>query len=199
MRNRAKALAAALVAAASAWVVGAAAGPVVAIKARAPICAKPAWTKGILPITPQNYYNAIECGKLGGENPPCVFCDTALCRNDDFDVAFYTGYKAVAYEVWQAVRQKRAAPTPDYGQAKRTKVTIGITEAKGAGNPPADLVLKRGGKVVAPIDRSATANGRRATFEYAPFAPTAPVTIEMVGRTRTIACTIEPAVLARLR
>ena len=94
-----------------AGVIGAA-GPVLAIKGQAPAGVKPPWTKGIAPITPQGYYNAIECGKLGGENPPCVFWDTALCRNDDFDVAFYTGYKAVAYEVWQAVRQKRQLPRP---------------------------------------------------------------------------------------
>jgi len=182
-----------------AGVIAAAAGPVVAIKAQAPAGVKPPWTKGIAPITPQGYYNAIECGKIGGENPPCVFWDTALCRNDDFDVAFHTGYKAVAYEVWQAVRQKHPAPTPDYNQAQRTKVTIGITEARAAGNAIADLVVKRAGRVVAPVDRSSSANGRRATFEYAPFAPTAAVTIEMIGKRRTIACTIDPVVLSRLR
>ena len=78
-------------------------------------------------------------------------------------------------------------------------MTIGITEATGAKNPVADLVVKRAGKVVAPVDHSSTANGRRATFAYAPFAPTDPVTIEMIGKTRTIACTIDPVVLSRLR
>src|SRR4051794_13451304 len=51
--------------------------------------AKPIWEKGIAPITPESYYNAIECGKQGG-NPACVFWDTGLCKNPDFELAMYT-------------------------------------------------------------------------------------------------------------
>jgi hypothetical protein len=78
----------------------------------------PAWNKGIQPISAENYYNAIECGKQGGDNPACVFWDTDLCKNDDFDLAGYTGYKQVAYEVWTAVRRKQPAPQPSYGAAQ---------------------------------------------------------------------------------
>jgi hypothetical protein len=42
----------------------------------------PPWNKGILPISAESYYNAIECGKQGGDNPACVFWDTDICKND---------------------------------------------------------------------------------------------------------------------
>ena len=71
---------------------------------------KPAWNKGILPISPESYYNAIECGKQGGDDPPCVFWDTGLCPTEDFTLAWYTPYKQVAYEVWLAVRKKQPPP-----------------------------------------------------------------------------------------
>src|SRR3954466_4691780 len=74
----------------------------------------PAWNKGIQPISRDSYYNAIACGKQGGERPLCVFYDADLCKNDDFTLALFTPYKMVAYEVWQAVRQHREAPTPSY-------------------------------------------------------------------------------------
>ncbi|MCX6550588.1 MAG: hypothetical protein NTY02_06230, partial [Acidobacteria bacterium] len=35
--------------------------------------ATPAWNKGMLPISAESYYHAIECGKQGGDDPPCVF------------------------------------------------------------------------------------------------------------------------------
>jgi hypothetical protein len=34
---------------------------------------------------------------------------------------------------------------------------------------------------------------------YAPFAPTAPLTIEIVGKAKTITCTVPPDVLASFR
>src|SRR4051794_29372978 len=68
---------------------------------------EPPWSKGILPISPESYYNAIECGKKGGADPTCVFWDTGLCRNDDFALAMYTPYKQVAYDVWTAVQKKQ--------------------------------------------------------------------------------------------
>ena len=52
--------------------------------------ATPPWNKGILPISPESYYHAIECGKQGGDDPPCVFWDTGLCLNDDFTPVSYT-------------------------------------------------------------------------------------------------------------
>src|SRR5262245_36723160 len=81
----------------------------------------PPWTRGIVPINQESYYNAIECGKQGGADPPCVFWDTGLCKNPDFVLTFYTPYKAVAYEVWQAVSRKQPPPQPDYAAARRTR------------------------------------------------------------------------------
>ena len=76
--------------------------------------AQPPWSKGIAALGPESYYHAIECGKQGGDDPPCVFWDSGLCKNDDFAMAMYTPYKQVAYEVWQAVRKKQAPPQPNY-------------------------------------------------------------------------------------
>jgi hypothetical protein len=169
------------------------------IKAQARSGGTPPWTKGILPITPESYYQAIECGKQGGADPPCVFWDTGLCKNDDFAIAMYTPYKQVAYEVWTAVRQKQPAPTPNYQAARQTRVTIGITPARGAKNELTNLVLKRAGKAIAPVDRSIGGGGGRFTFDTAAFAATAPLTIDMVGKARTISCAIDVATLKSFR
>jgi hypothetical protein len=177
---------------------GAAAAPRV-VKAQVPAGITPPWTKGIVPITPEGYYNAIACGKQGGQNPPCVFWDTGICKNEDFDLAFYTGYKAVAYEVWQAVRAKQPAPKPDYAQAQRTRVTIGVTTVRGSKNEITDFVLKRGAKSIPYVDRNSTSNGKRFTFDYPAFAPGSALTMDLVGTTRTVSCRAEPAVLARFR
>ena len=120
--------------------------------------ATPPWDKGMIPINAESYYHAIECGKQGGEDPPCVFWDTGLCKNDDFTLAFYSAYKQVAYEVWTAVRKKQPAPQPSYQAAQRTRVTIGVTPVPGSKNAFTDLVLKRGGKAVPPAVR--TVSGR---------------------------------------
>jgi hypothetical protein len=169
------------------------------IKAQARAAATPAWSKGILPINPESYYNAIECGKQGGEDPPCVFYDTGLCKNDDFTLALYTAYKSVAYEVWRVVRQRQPAPTPNYQEAQRTHVTVGVTLARGSKNPLKDLVLKRGGRAVTPLDRSVADGGGRFTFDYPAFAATADVTLDLVGQIKTISCLIEQPVLAQFR
>lgn len=174
--------------------------PVVAqIKAQARAGAVPPWSKGILPINPERYYQAIECGKQGGQDPPCVFWDTGLCKNDDFVLAMYTPYKMVAYEVWRVVSQKQPAPTPNYAEAQRTRVTVGLTPVRGSKNVLSDLVLKRGGRVVAPVDRSLSGGGGRFTFDYPAFASTAGLTLDLVGKEKTISCTIDRAVLAQFR
>src|SRR5262245_16248846 len=116
------------------------------IKAQARPAPTPAWSKGILPISSESYWNAVECGKQGGQDPPCVFYDTGLCKNDDFTLALFTPYKMVAYEVWRAVQQKKPAPTPSYPQAQQTRITVRVTQVRGSKNSFADLVLKRGGK-----------------------------------------------------
>lgn len=154
---------------------------------------KPAWEKGIQPINPESYYQAIECGKLGGA---CVFWDTGLCKNADFELAMYTPYKMVAYEVWRLVSQKQPPPQPNYAEAQRTHITIGVTQVRGSKNVLTDLVLKRGGKPVAPTARAGTS---RYTFDFPAFAPSAGVTLDLVGKTQTISCAIDAATLRRMR
>jgi hypothetical protein len=83
------------------------------IKAQVRSAPTPPWNKGITAINAESYYNAIECGKQGGDSPACLFWDTDLCKNDDFVLAWYTPYKQVAYEVWSALRQKKAAPAAE--------------------------------------------------------------------------------------
>jgi len=169
------------------------------IKAIARPATTPAWDKGILPISAESYWNAVECGKQGGADPACVFWDTGLCKNDDFALAFYTPYKMVAYEVWNAVRQKQPAPTPNYQEAQRTRITIGVTPVRGSKNPFTDLILKRGTRVIENVDRSVEAGGGRFTFDYPAFAATAAVNLDLVGRVKTISCLISQSVLTQLR
>ena len=159
--------------------------------------ATPPWSKGIIAISPESYYHAIECGKQGGDDPPCVFWDNGLCRNDDFAIAMYTPYKQVAYEVWQAVRKKQAPPQPNYQAAQRQRVTVGITPVKGSTNVLTNLILRRGGKPVAAVDGSVAS--ARWTFDYPAFAPSGTVTLEMVGKARTISCTIDQKTLGSFR
>ncbi len=167
------------------------------IRATARPGATPLWNNGIQQISPESYYNAIECGKQGGADPACVFWDTGLCENDDFTLAAFTGYKQVSYEVWAAVRRDRPAPQPNYQAARRTRVTITATPADGSDNVLTDLVLTRGGTAVRPVERSIR-NGR-FTWDYDAWSPAAAVTLDMVGETRTISCTIPVSVLAQFR
>jgi hypothetical protein len=169
------------------------------ITARAREVTTPAWDKGILPISSESYYNAIDCGKLGGDDPPCVFWDKGLCENPDFALALYTPYKAVAYEVWQAVRRMQPAPTPNYRQAQQTRITVGVTPVRGSKNPLKDLRLLRGGKPVAPVARSVATGDARFTFDYPAFAATSGITLELAGSAGTLTCTIPQSVMARFR
>jgi hypothetical protein len=159
----------------------------------------PPWDKGIQPISRDSYYNAIECGKKGGQRPACVFYDAELCKGDDFTLAMYTPYKQVAYEVWQAVSRKQEPPTPSFADAQRTRITVGVTPVAAAKNPLSALVIKRGGKVVKPATQSLDAGGGRFIFDFAAFAPTEDVTIEMTGKARTVSCLIDKAILTQLR
>ena len=169
------------------------------IKGQARSAPTPPWDKGILPISPESYWHAVGCGKQGGQDPPCVFWDTGLCKNDDFTLALFTPYKMVAYEVWSVVRQKKDPPTPNYQQAQRTRVTVGVTPAKGSKNPLKDLVLKRGGNVVPPVSRAIAIGDARYTFDYPAFAATADITLELAGQVKTISCVIEKSVLTQFR
>lgn len=178
------------------WVSGAVAQAPVQVKATLPAGTLPAWEKGIQPINSESYYQAIECGKQGG-NPACVFWDTGLCKNPDFEIAMYTPYKSVAYEVWRVVSQKQPAPQPNYAEAQRTRITVGITPVRGSKNALTDFVLKRGGKPVAPTARELST--RRFTFDFPAFAPTAAITFDMIGKTGTVSCSIDAATLKRMR
>ena len=169
------------------------------VKAQVRPAPTPAWHKGILPINQENYWNAVECGKQGGEDPPCVFFDTGLCKNDDFALTLYTPYKMVAYAVWNAVRQKQPAPTPNYAEAQRTRITVGVAPVRGSKNVLTDLVLKRAGRAVAPVDRSISDGGGRFTFDYPAFAATGDVTLDLVGRAKTVSCLLDHASLTALR
>jgi hypothetical protein len=159
----------------------------------------PPWNKGILPISPESYYNAIECGKQGGQDPPCVFWDTGLCKNPDFTLAMYTPYKSVAYEVWRVVSNKQPPPTPNYQEAQRTRVTVGITLVRGSKNPLTSFVLKHGGRTMMPVDRSLSDGGGRFTFDFPAFAPNADVTLDLVGQAKTVSCRVPQDVLTTFR
>jgi len=169
-----------------------------AIRATVP-ASNPAWSKGIQPLNRDSYYHAIECGKQGAAQPSCVFYDADLCKNDDFVLSFYSPYKQVAYEVWGAVSRKRPAPTPSYQAAQQTRVVIGITPVRGAKNQIADVRVKRGGKTIEADTRTIDGTSGNFIFGFPPFAPTASITLEMVGKARTLSCVLDRAVLSRLR
>ena len=168
------------------------------IKATVP-ASTPAWTKGIQPLTRDSYYHAIECGKQGAAEPSCVFYDAGLCKNEDFVLALYSPYKQVAYEVWGAVSRKRPVPTPSYQAAQQTRVVIGITPVRGAKNQIANVLVKRGGKTIEPDTRTIDGTSGNFIFGFPPFAPTATITLDMVGKGRTISCVLDRAALSRLR
>jgi len=176
------------------------AAPAVAqVTAQLPGGIAPAWEKGIQPINRDNYWNAVECGKQGGEQPLCVFYDTGLCKNDDFTLALFTPYKLVSYEVWRVVRLHQPAPTPSYQAAERTRVTLGIKPVAGGKNPIASVVIKRDDRVVKPATQSLDAGGGNFIFDPAAFASTADITIEMTGRAKTVSCLVPRDVLSRFR
>jgi hypothetical protein len=170
------------------------------IKAQLPRGAMtPAWDKGIQPISRESYWNAVECGKQGGQRPLCVFYDADLCKNGDFTLALFTPYKQVAYEVWQAVRQKQDPPTPSYGDAQRTRITLGVTPVAGSKNPVTGAAIKRGGRVVKPATQSLDGSGGRFIFDFQAFAPTEDITLELTGSARTQTCLVDKSILAKFR
>jgi hypothetical protein len=169
------------------------------VKAQVPAGIKPPWDKGIQPISSESYWHAVACGKQGGDNPPCVFYDTGLCKNEDFALSLYTPYKMVAYTVWHAVRQGKEPPTPSYPEAERTRVVIGVTPVAGSKNPIETVEIVRGGRTVKPVSKAVDGSRGTFTFDFPAFAPTSGITLQLVGRARTITCAIDRAVLGRLR
>lgn len=169
------------------------------VRAQVPADIKPAWNKGIQPISRESYWHAVDCGKQGGAQPRCVFYDAEFCKNDDFTLSLYTPYKKVAYEVWQAVSQKREPPTPSYPEAQRTKVVLGIKPGRGSRNLLTALRLQRGGRAVQPVSQVLDGGGGTFIFDFPAFAPTGSVTIELVGKAGTVSCLVASTVLARMR
>ena len=169
------------------------------VTAQLPANITPAWTKGIQAINQENYWNAVACGKQGGQRPLCLFYETELCRNGDFELAMFTPYKKVAYEVWQAVRAKQDPPTPSYSEAQRTRITVKLTPKPAAKNPLTGVDIRRDGKVVKPVSQFFDAGIGNFTFDFPAFAATSGITLDMVGKTRTVSCAIPQPVLAEMR
>jgi hypothetical protein len=169
------------------------------VKAQLPGAITPPWTSGIQPINRDSYWNAVACGKQGGQRPLCVFYDAVLCPNDDYTLAMFTPYKMVAYEVWRAVNQKLEAPTPSYAEAQRTRISVKLTPKAAAKNPVTGLTIKRGEQVVKPASQSIDAGVGTFIFDFPAFAPTADLSLEMAGKARTVSCAINQSVLSALR
>lgn len=169
------------------------------VKAELPGGITPPWSSGIQAINRDNYWNAVACGKQGGQRPLCVFYDAELCPNDDYTIAMFTPYKMVAYEVWRAVRAKQEPPTPSYAEAQRTRITVKLTPKPAAKNPATGLVIKRGAQTIKPPTQSLEAGGGSFIFDVDAFAPTGEMTMEMIGRARTVSCVFDRAVLAAMR
>jgi hypothetical protein len=159
----------------------------------------PPWTKGIQPISQESYWNAVSCGKQPGARPACVFYDAELCANDEFTLAFYTPYKQVAYTVWQAVSQKKPAPTPSYGEAQRMRVIIGVKPRHAPQNPVTGLTITRGKTTIDPSSRSLDDGAGTFYFDFAAFAPTSSITLNIAGKSKTVTCQIDRATLGRMR
>jgi len=169
------------------------------IKAAVPPAGNPPWNKGIQPLTRESYYNAIECGKSGEAQSPCVFYDAGLCKNDDYTLAMYSPYKQVAFEVWNATSRKREAPMPNYKAAQQTRVVLGVTPIRAAKNPLVSVAIKRGGKTITPAVSTPDAGGGTFVFDFATWAPTTGITLELTGKVRALSCVLSPQVLARFR
>jgi len=175
-------------------------GPAAAqVRAHLPANIAPPWSKGIQPISRESYWNAMSCGKQPGARPACVFYDAELCPNDEFTLAFYTPYKQVAYTVWQAVSRKQPPPTPSYAEAQRMRIIIGVRPKRAAQNPVTGLAITRNGKTIDPSSRSLDDGAGTFYFDFAAFAPTAPIALNMAGKTTSVTCAIDRATLAQMR
>jgi hypothetical protein len=49
------------------------------------------------------------------------------------------------------------------------------------------------------VDRSVSSDGGRFTFDFPAFAPSADVTLDLIGQSKTISCRIPQAVLRTFR
>jgi hypothetical protein len=60
-------------------------------------------------------------------------------------------------------------------------------------------VLKRAAKPVSPTSRSVAPGDARYTFDYPAVAPTADITLDLVGTASTVSCVIPRSVLLQYR
>ena len=111
----------------------------------------------------------------------------------------YTPYKQVAYEVWAAVSQKKEPPTPELpASAADTGGARGEIRAPVA--EPGDVTRGEArGKVATPMSKTLDGGGANYVYDFDVFAPTAGITIEFVGKSSTVTCSVSPTVLARMR
>ena len=86
-----------------------------------------------------------------------------------------------------------------YADAQRTRITLGVTPVTGAKNVITTADIKRGARSVKPATQSLDDGGGQFIFEVSAFAATEPIAIELVGRARTLTCSIDQAVLAKFR
>ena len=101
---------------------------------------------------------------------------------------------------WQAIGKSRMPPRRATATRSRPGSRSGITPAAGAKNPhhrgrrssAADASVK-------PATQSLDGGGGRFIFDFAAFAPTGDITIELTGRTRTQTCLVEKSILQKFR
>ena len=70
---------------------------------------------------------------------------------------------------------------------------------KGSKNPVTGVSIKRGGKTIEPLAKAVDATGGKFTFDFPAVAPTADITIEIAGRSRTQSCLVPQPVLTTFR
>ena len=104
--------------------------------------------------------------------------------------------------VWTAVSRKQPGAKAEISRPRSVqRVTIGVTQAKGAkqraegSRRPARRQAGGDVRALAP----SAGGGTALRLDCAAFAPTADVTIQMIGQQKTLGCLLPQAVLHQLR
>ena len=168
-----------------------------AVKAAMPPAAKPAWNKGIQPISQTAIRTPSSAASRAAPSRRASY-DADLCKNDDYRLSLYSPYKQVAYEVWEAVRRSRSR------RRRATGAPSGRGSRSVSRRPRLEKRAGRAGDEARRPDGRAghldvRRRGRQLHLRRPAFAPSATVTLELTGKTRTQTCVIAPAVLARFR